>query len=344
MNKHLIPFFVLLMLGTQAFALDKKQEAAIHREKALKWVEAKDWESARKEADKAADLDPDTADNWLILGTVEQRLEHKTEAVEAFRKYLSMNPPEEKAKEVRQRIADLEVAKESQAKTEDAEAGQKAVDMSSPGFGFWYSPKHTVAGGDDDLKSEITTSFGTGLTSPNFTAGFRYASGTIPAAMLRRKGQPDTIVTNLSHKIYELEFAYTPIVINPYTSLGPVSIGIPIYFGMPLFNVEGGGASVTGMGYEAATGVSARWHTRAGIVPEFIALYHIGSVQLMSLHTDKDENFRLVSGAEAPNSFRGFEFRIALNFWLWGKTDAERAAEAAERRELQKKLDDVKTP
>src|SRR6185312_2824299 len=87
-----------LLIGIFAFcqiarAAGSDSEIELHRSKAERLIEAKDWGSAEKEAKAIVDTNAQDMDGWLMYGIIEQRLEHNDEAISAYHKYLDLNPP-----------------------------------------------------------------------------------------------------------------------------------------------------------------------------------------------------------------------------------------------------------
>jgi hypothetical protein len=155
----------------------------IHRIKAQKLIDAKDWASAEPEAKAVIDANPKDADAWLMYGIVEQRLQHDSEAAHAYRTYLGLNPPEDKAAAVRSRLAEVEIrADKDQKKT--ATENEERYGSNSPGVFFTFAPVYHPS----------TSSVLNGTVSSNIQGGFQFnhvlsAASTRPA-ISRASGRP----------------------------------------------------------------------------------------------------------------------------------------------------------
>src|ERR1700742_3499029 len=100
MSRQLTSVLLLALCVCQT-ARAAESDVELHRSKAQKLIEAKDWPSAEKEAKAIVDANPQDMEGWLMYGIIEQRLEHNDEAISAYHKYLDLNPPKEKADAVR---------------------------------------------------------------------------------------------------------------------------------------------------------------------------------------------------------------------------------------------------
>lgn len=324
-----IAIFLLLASSVQAA---ENNEAEVHRLKAQKYVESKDWNSAETEAKAVTDADSQNLDAWLMYGIIEQRLEKNENAAKAYRHYLDLNPPNDKAEAVRQRLAEVETRAEK-AQKEDASENQERYGTRSNGAYFAFSPYYqpstsTVSGGN------VNSDFHLGLQFQHLNLGIMSDSGTVPSFQAAADGASGA---NLTYQklgpaqlsTYDLYFEYNIILNEPYTSsLGPFALFIPVHFGIftNTLKLSNGSRSFSNTGAEGAAGLGVQWFNRSPFSLSLTALYHSG-IGFTDLEEDANsQGIQTTAGAPIHGGNAGPEVRLTLTY-LFGyeKTLAEKA-------------------
>ena len=246
-------------------------EAEIARNKAKGFAEQKDWKSAREQALKATQLDPGNADAWLVLGTAEQRLEHAAAARDAFRKYLSMNPPADKAAFVRSRVADLEVAAEKQEKSAK-EAKETKYGRKAKGLILGFAPVYsTKLSGPNQLGHGASNAFLLGIRMDDTSALLlRYQGATIPVLTT----SAPTSNPGASAKLMTIAFEYSITLNDPFDNFYGFQFFIPINLQGYLNWLTGSTNVYMNFGISAGVGAGVRYYTGGPAIFDLSFLYH----------------------------------------------------------------------
>jgi tetratricopeptide (TPR) repeat protein len=325
-------FILCAALSAQiAFGAESDSDVELHRTKAQKFIDAKDWASAEGEAKAIVEAKPQEADGWLMYGIIEQRLEHNDDAISAYHKYLDLNPPKEKADAVRGKLADLEIRSTKQQNEVKAEH-EETYGPRSSGIFFAYAPVYnpstsSVLGGD------VSSNIQFGIEINRVIAGLQYDSGNIPKLLAPNSSDVYIAAGPASLKTYILFFEFNPILTEPFKdSTGPFSFYIPIHLGafVNSIGIDKGVAAGTysNLGMELASGIGAEWYSRSPFKLGATALYHYGwgmSGFTNSSSTSQKE-LENTSGTVPYGGNVGFEFKLTVTY-LFGhaKTLAEKA-------------------
>ena len=116
---RLVIYLPLLLAAMGVFAQADHLEAAHHHmvrgSAAVEMAKSPDdLMVAAQEFRKAVEIAPEMADAWYNLGAVEAKLNHHTEAINAYQKYLQLRPKAEDAQKVQDEIVKLEFLQERQ--------------------------------------------------------------------------------------------------------------------------------------------------------------------------------------------------------------------------------------
>jgi hypothetical protein len=329
MNAKYFLVFSSLLVSMQCFASEKDFE--LHRLKAQKYIETKDWQSAEGEAKAMTEADSANLDGWLMYGIVEQRLEKNEDAAKAYHKYLDLNPPADKADAVRSRLAEVETRHEKAQKEEVAE-NQERYGSRSNGLFLAYAPLYKPS------TSEVT---GAGVSS-NYQLGGQFNrmivgimtdSGTVNEF----KALPATGTSTVYQKVgpgklttWDLYFEYNFNLTEPYTSTGQFSFYIPLHFGVftNSLKLTDGSRNFTNMGMEGASGIGVQWFNRSPITLSLTGLYHwgVGFGDLTDNSGSGTNGIQNSSGDPVHGGNAGPEVRVTLTYLLgYEKSVAEKA-------------------
>ena len=324
-------FLALSSLATTALAAEPgagpegPEAAEVHRAKARILIEQKDWSTAAEEIRQSTKLDPSSAEGWLVLGTVTMRLERNVEALDAFKTYLTLDPPADKAAAVKRRILELELRldKEKRAKAE-ADAAKAAAEQAATkkeaerygplGNGLFlaysplYKPKVSTSG---DLGSSVSSSFDVGFRIHLVDFGLRYASGKVG----RITAIDDKKVTSGpylggSHTLYEL-FGRIYFALNdvPLGKAGFQAL-IPLHLGLFVNNVKFN-TTYWNAGLDAGTGLQLRFYTGTHVSFDLSGLYCFS----LPINPIRNNDARFIyalnsSGAKIAGKIDGFDLRV----------------------------------
>lgn len=263
------------------------EKAELHVKKARILIEQKDWATAAEESRQATQLNPNSADAWLIHGTVTMRLEKNIEAKEAFTQFLALNPPADKAKAVKQRLVELEVRLDKEKKTESetaraklaaeqaaAKAQAERYGPQGSGFIVGFSPVYKPQiGTTSDLNSTVSSSFDFGFRVQMIDFGLRYAKGTVDHITVKddKNGVLGSFV-NGKHTLWDF-------YVSPYIPLNDVALGkagfqflIPVHFNMYMNNAVFD-KTYWNMGLGLGSGCQVRYYTGSLIAFDLTGLY-----------------------------------------------------------------------
>jgi len=325
-------FLSTAMLTPFAHASETDSEIELHRTKEQKFIDAKDWASAEGESKAIVDAKPQDLDSWLMYGIIEQRLEHNEEAIKAYHKYLDMNPPQEKAQAVRNKLADLEIRSTKQKHEADAEH-EETYGPRSSGVFFAYAPIYNPST-SSVLGGNVTHNYQFGFEINRVIMGLQYDSGTIPSLLApNNNGNNYVSAGPAALSTYILFFELNPIITEPFTeSTGPFSIYVPIHIGTFVNSVtvdSGVGAGTySNLGFELGTGLGVEWYSRSPFKLGATALYHQGwgYSGLINNSSTTQNSLENKSGTIAYGGNVGFEFKLTVTY-LFGheKSLAEKA-------------------
>jgi len=243
---------------------------------------------------------------------VEQRLEHAAAALTAFRKFLELDPKSDKAVNVRQRVAELEVAseKETQQKTEEHKAhyGTQGTGIVF-GFAPFYKPAVTLP----EWNSTISNGFLIGARFPFLDLLLRYSTGTIPS--LRASSDPAnkgslTSYTNVKNSIIGGVMEANIPLNQPFESLGGFQFNIPVYIGGYFMFMDVPNDTHSTMAFDVGGGIDLRYYTGTFLVLDATAQYHL-SMPLWKIADQYGNNIEDSNGAVITGHARGPEFRIS---------------------------------
>ena len=326
MFSQLVAFALLSSaLALPVHAADNDVE--LHRAKAQQYISAKDWSSAEGEAKAIVKDSPQDMDGWLMYGIIEQRLEHNDEAIQAYHKYLDLNPPADKAQAVREKLAKLEVRSAQQKHEEDVQ-NEEMYGPRSTGIFLSYAPIYNPST-SSVLGGNVHSNYQLGFEVHRFIVGLQYDSGTVPSLLAPNSAGQYVASGPATLKTYILFFELNPILTEPFKdSTGPFSIYVPIHIGAfdNSVNVGSGAGSGTysNFGLEVATGLGVEWYSRSPFKLGATALYHQGWG--MSGLSNGSNNLENNSGTVAYGGNVGFELKFTVAY-LFGfeKTLAEKA-------------------
>jgi len=321
----------LLCITLASFAFADDNSFELHRIKAQKLIEKKDWSSAEGEAKAMTEADAKSLEGWLMYGVVEQRLEKNEEASKAYRRYLELNPPAEKATAVRQRLAEVELRSEKVEK-ETSKQNQERYGSRSDGAYIAFAPLYHPST-SSVMSGDVSNNFQFGVQLQHLNIGLMYDSGTIPAFLAAPSGASGAaaIYRTLgpaSLKTYTLYLEYNIMLTEPFVSTGPFAIFIPIHGGVftNKLALTDGTRNFSNLGAEAAAGLGVQWYNRSPLSLGLTALYHWG-VGITDLEEDSNsQGIQNVAGQPVHGGNVGFEIRFTLTF-LFGyeKSLAEKA-------------------
>lgn len=303
------------------------EKADLHMKKTRVLIEQKDWATAAEEIRKATELNPNSADAWLIHGTVTMRLEKNAEAKDAFTHYLALNPPADKVKMVNQRLVELEVRLDKEKKiesdkihakaaAEEAAAKAEAERYGPEGTGFFmgYSPVYKPQiSSASDLNSTISSSFDFGFRIKLLDMGLRYASGTV--ANITVKDDKNVVLgayTKGKNSVWDF-------YVSPYIPLNSVTLGksglqvlIPIHLNMFMNNVVFD-KTYWNMGFGLGSGCQVRYYTGKMISFDLTGLYDftfpISAIQNNDATIQSTYNAK---GDKIAGKLDGFELRAGI--------------------------------
>lgn len=267
------------------------------------------------EAKRATELDPENAEGWLFLGTTEQRLEHPVEALSAFRKYLSLNPPADKAAAVRSRIAEMEVAADKKTKSDEtAKTARYGKRGKGPILGFSPLYKPNVS---------VPTQLGHGISS-GLIAGwrmddmgsliFRYSSGLVPALDIP-SGSTTINATNLPAKLFSFGLDINITLNDPFEKLGGFQFFIPVSLSIFANWITHSSGLLTNIGGDLGSGAGVRYYTGTFIVVDAVFLYHL-SLPLMNISSGSNSATNPTTGLNIHGGVNGPELRFSVTFLL----------------------------
>jgi tetratricopeptide (TPR) repeat protein len=296
-------------------------KSEIHRNKARLLIEEKNWQQALVEIRQATQLNPKAADAWLIQGTVAMRLEENAEALDAFNKYLALNPPVDKATAVRQRIAEVELRLDKQkaeanAKAEAA-AEERAKRVGPGGSGIYFAISPTYKPGitsSDDLGSSMDKSFDFGFRFGFVDWGFKFGSGDIPGIIVRKEKDNSLVgtYTKGKHNLYEMYFRFGIPLSEPQAGQAGHSFLIPIHMGMFMNNAKFN-KTYGNIGFDFGSGLQYRYYTGSSFVFDVSALYYLG-LPFWKIQNADSEILAVynLNGDRAKGSMSGSELRAGI--------------------------------
>lgn len=324
-------FWTVIFLFIPVLVQATDNDFELHRLKAQKYIESKDWKSAEEEAKAMTEAASQNLDGWLMYGIVEQRLEKNESAAEAYHKYLDLNPPADKADAVRVRLADVETRHEKVKKEISAE-NQERYGTRSNGlymaFAPFYKPSTSnVTGGD------VSSNYQFGGQFQRMIVGIMYDNGNVTEF----KALPATGTSTVYQKVgpaklttWDLYFEFNLNLTEPFTTTGPFSFYVPLHFGMftNSLKLNDGTRNFTNFGMEGASGIGVQWFNRSPITLSLAGLYHwgVGIGDLTDNSGTSDQGIQNSSGDPVHGGNVGPEVRLTLTY-LFGyeKSVAEKA-------------------
>lgn len=313
---------ILVLFSTlNAFAQDDTARAETHTNKARVLIEQKEWKAAGDEARKATQLNSQSADAWLILGTIEMRLENNSEALEAFNKYLALSPPADKAAAVKQRVAELEVRLDKQRKEQEAKAAAdakaKAERFGPGGSGFFigFSPSYQPAlAGSGDLNSSISSSFDFGFRYRMVDIGLKFASGNVDRITV--KDEDDAVLRTErggKHNLTEFFVNVNIPASTPPDGKAGVQFLVPLKFGMYMNNVKFPVKTYWNMGMDLGVGGQLRYYTGSHFSFDITGLYTLAlPITAVQNNDAKIETVYNAEGKKAAGSLNGLDLRAGI--------------------------------
>lgn len=219
-NLNLKILFLLMTFFAQTIFAKSSLEA-------YKLIKEKKWREANEAASKATKNQPNDAEAWFLLGLTEERLENLSDAIDAYEKYLKLNPAPSAVAAVEARIADLKPRARQQAQDKYGKfANGLFVEKS-----LMYKPSFVT-----EIGGKLNTPFSFGFRIGMVTFGYRRASGTYsdniqaptttltkPAYATIRDGGTIThqqIFANINFSL-----------VDPYTSWGNMQLTLPLSIG-----------------------------------------------------------------------------------------------------------------
>lgn len=308
--------FLLLLAGiavAEEPRLPNPAEAEVARKKAKTYAGEKDWKSARDEAERATWLDPQNADGWLILGTAEQRLDHPAAARDAFRKYLTFSPPEEKSAAVKTRLAQAEVAADQSERTE-REAKQVKYGTDAQGFLLGFAPlyKPRIAG-SEELNRRSSTALLLGYRM-NQASQFllRYQDGTIP----NFSSSAPTTSVDAGVKLVAFEWEYGFVLNEPFEKFNGFQFFVPLSVQLFTNWVNGTPNVYMNFGFSFGTGVGVRYYTRSPVILDAVFVYHVAAPLADMESQSANDKALSPSGTPVKGDATGPEFRLTATI-VW---------------------------
>jgi hypothetical protein len=306
-----------------------ENELELHRLKAQKSIDAKDWSTAETEAKAVVDSAPQDLDGWLMYGIVEQRLEHNDEASRAYRKYLDLNPPADKAAAVRDRLATVELRSQKSTR-EESTSNEEKYGPEAFGIYFAFSPVYDPSTASK-LDSSLKTNFQLGVEFSHLLVGGSYSSGSVTHFLAPQEGQANPTYTSVGPatlKIWEFYLEYDIPLNQPFGSLGPFVFSIPIHLGgyITSLPLNDGSRTFGNMALDGAFGVQAQYFTRTPFVVSAAALWHSGLYLTQVEEDSLSQPIKDTAGDQVTGGNAGFEFRLTVSFLFpHEKTVAEKA-------------------
>ncbi len=320
-------FVVFILLFASPLVHADTNDVEVMRLKAQQFIAAKDWSSAESEAKAITDADPKNLDGWLMYGIVEQRLEKNDSAAVAYKHYLALNPPEDKAAAVRQRLAEVEV-REQKSDEKKLTKSQEHYGLKSNGVFFAFAPIYQPST-STVLNGNVNSNYQFGLQLQQMNIGIMYDGGSVSQMRVPTGGSSYKIggPANLSTWTMYLEYNY--ILTAPFTTMGPFSIYIPAHLGFfeNSLRLSDGSNSFSNIGAEVATGIGTQWYSRTPIVIGLSALYHQGvGFENLTSGSNTTEGVENTSGTIAHGGNVGPEIRLTFTYLFeHTKTLAEKA-------------------
>jgi hypothetical protein len=324
-------FFALSFLFISAYGFAAENDFELHRLKAQKYIETKDWKSAETEARAMTEADSTNPDGWLMYGIIEQRLEKNDDAAKAYHKYLDLNPPAEKAEAVRSRLAEVETRSEK-VKQEVSAENQERYGSRSNGLYIAYAPLYKpstseVTGGDVHSAYHLGGQFnrmGVGIMTDSGTVKeFKALPATGNSTVYQKVG-PAKLTT------WDLYFEFNINLTEPYTSTGQFSFFVPLHMGVftNSLKLNDGSRTFSNFGMEGASGLGVQWFNRSPITLSLTGLYHwgVGFGDLADTSGTSTNGIQNSAGSPVHGGNVGPELRITLTYLLgYEKSVAEKA-------------------
>ncbi|HUP56163.1 MAG TPA: hypothetical protein VM598_01835, partial [Bdellovibrionota bacterium] len=247
----------------------------------------------------------------------------------AYRQYLSLNPPEDKASAVRAKLAEVEVRQEV-ATSQEQRASLESHGPGSAGFALSYSPVFRPKAASDLVNDGgISSALGIHAHIGSFYMGVRFGGGdlatTIQAPPPGTDNEATATFSNVtlnSQSFFGADFGFQIGLNELYRSLGPVQLFVPIQSGFAIHTLkaEAVDRSFIGFAWDFATGIGATVYTSSVFNFELTALYHL-SPQLVKAHESESQvGVRKLDGSETTSSLGGFELKLGLKL-LFGNAD-----------------------
>ncbi len=318
---------LIAVLIISPFACAHADDFEMMRLKAQDFIVAKDWSAAEHEAKAMTKADPANPDGWLMYGIVEQRLEKNESAANAYKKYLDLHPPSDKAEAVRQRLAQVEVRAE-RARQKETTKKQQRYGLRSNGVYFAFAPIYEPST-STVLSGNVNSNYQLGLQLQQINLGVMYDGGSVSQLRVPAGGSSYKTAgpANLATWTFYAEYNY--ILTNPFTTTGPFSIYIPAHLGFftNTLRLSDGSNSYSNMGAEVGTGIGVQWYSRTPLAIGMAALYHQGvGFENLTSSTNTSQGVENMSGVLAHGGNVGPEIRLIFTY-LFGyeKSLAEKA-------------------
>jgi len=310
-------FLILLLAIAQIGAVAKADAptsptgSSLH---AYRLAREKRWKEANDEARKATQTQPKDAETWFMLGMTEERLENLSAAATAYEKYLALSPQQTAAEPVRAKLPDLK--SRAKRKNEDVYGTQ------SSGFYFGALPSYNPAF-VDQVNGSLGTGFDLGFNFSFIFLGYRRASGSFKEDIKTPSLSTPITYTTVTGggKIYHQELYMNAMVslIDPYTKMGNVQLGLPIYFGGFMNTLEVGGKKYGNMGFDMGTGLALRGFTRSTFTWYVQGLYHLGLPFWGIRQSSEREPIRNARDEDILGGSNTFELGAGIGFLFGSK-------------------------
>lgn len=282
--------------------------------KAYSLVKEKKWSEAREEAARATKSQPHDAEAWFLLGLSEERLEHLSAALEAYKQYLKLNPPAAAAQNVQGKMDELRPRARHQL--------EDKFGRTSNGFfvekSLAYNPNFV-----HEINGSLGKPFALGFNFGKVFLGYRLASGTFTETINAPQSNSTayTAITGGGKITHQEIFANLDFnLIEPYESWGNLQLTLPLALGGFMNTLKTTSPSKTygNVGYDFGLGLGVRGFTRSFFSWYAQGIYHVGIPFWGIREGGQDKGIRNAHNEDVKGNITGFEFSVGVSF-LFGE-------------------------
>ncbi len=326
MLNRILLLLLLVFSLPEAFAqtqpVTMNARTAIQQQKlARQFVEQRNWPMARDAAKLATASAPKAEwnrDAWLILATIEERLNNLAGAETAYAKYLSLSPSPNKKLVVEQRLAETKIKAEQYYSYKWGSRSSGLILGTSPTFGTKTA---------DEIKSDMGSAMDLGLRFGSFSIGFKKAVGKAGAFQAPTTTGTNPTYANVAagarHVVEEIYLQYD-IELTSNPDRQAMVWSIPLYMAGVANSIRTSGPEklYTSFGYDIASGLSVSFYTKSAISFDLTGLYHLGIPFTEMKRSEDSGSAKTPLGELITGSTSGVEMRLGIKI-LFGANPPE---------------------